>query len=143
MTFEAAISKDDKVLEIGTGSGYQAAILAEIAKEVYTVENIQPLYASSKKRLEKLGYDNINFKLGDGSKGWPEHAPFDAIIVTCASEEVPIELISQLKVGGRLVIPVGEKTLQHLLRVIKTEKGKTSVKDLGVVSFVPMTKPEE
>ncbi len=127
----------EKVLEIGTGSGYQAAILAEIAGTVYTVEILEPLAKRAEKTLEKLGYENIFVRVGDGYQGWPEHAPFDAIMVTAAPDHVPEPLVEQLKVGGRMIIPVGERS-QRLVLITKDEKGVKQERDLPVL-FVPMT----
>ena len=128
---------DDKVLEIGTGSGYQAAILAEIVKEVYTIEIIPELAKTAEELLNKLDYKNITVKCGDGYQGWKEHAPFDGIIVTAAPDHIPQPLVDQLKVGGRLVIPVGD-FYQELVVITKTEKG-TKKKSIIPVRFVPMT----
>lgn len=136
MTSAFGPRQEDKVLEIGTGSGYQAAVLAEVVKEVYSIEIVKELAESAEARLEGMGYDNIHVKHGDGFKGWPEHAPFDAIIVTAAPKEVPPRLIEQLKVGGRMVIPVGS-FFQELYLITKTEKGFTK-KQLFPVRFVPM-----
>ena len=108
MTEALNLDHKDKVLEIGTGSGYQAAILAEIVKEVYTIEIIEILGTSARERLEAMGYKNIHVKIGDGYKGWPEKAPFDAVIVTCAPEKIPKPLIDGLREGGRMIIPVGK-----------------------------------
>ncbi|MFC1753624.1 protein-L-isoaspartate(D-aspartate) O-methyltransferase [Thermoproteota archaeon] len=132
------LEPDDVVLEIGTGSGYQAAILAEIAKQVYTIEILEPLADSSRELLLSLGYENIEVLHGDGYKGWPEHAPFDKIIVTAAPDDIPMELVNQLKVGGKMVIPVGS-FYQELILIIKTEEGFTK-KSLLPVRFVPMVK---
>lgn len=130
-----------KVLEIGTGSGYQAAVLAEIVDEVYTIEIIEPLGNSAKNNLKKLGYSNINIKIADGFHGWKEHAPFDAIVVTAASEFIPPPLIEQLKEGGKMVIPVGAPfTTQHLMLVEKKKDGKWKTKNLLPVRFVPFTR---
>lgn len=138
MTQALNLNGDEKVLEVGTGSGYQAAILAEIAKEVYSIEIIPELAQRADSTLKSLGYKNIHVRVGDGFLGWPEAAPFQAIIVTCAPEEAPRPLIQQLADGGRLVIPVGEQgRAQMLRRYIKTEKG-VFPKDLGEVYFVPM-----
>ena len=137
MTECLGIKGNGKVLEIGTGSGYQAAILAEIAKEVYTVEIIEPLGRLAKMRLDDIGYKNIKVKIGDGYRGWKEYAPFDCIIVTAAPSEIPQTLIEQLKVGGKMVIPVG-KWFQELILVEKLDKGiKKST--IAPVRFVPMT----
>ncbi|MCM8800265.1 MAG: protein-L-isoaspartate(D-aspartate) O-methyltransferase [Candidatus Omnitrophica bacterium] len=136
MTELLELKGDEKVLEIGTGSGYQAAILAELAKEVYTIEIIEVLAEKAKKVLKELGYKNIYVRVGDGYLGWPEKAPFDAIIVTCAPSQIPKALIEQLKEGGRLVIPVGD-FFQNLKLVIK-RKNKIYIKDILPVAFVPM-----
>ena len=139
MTEALELDEDSRVLEIGTGSGYQAAILAEIAKEVYTVERIPALLERARRILEALGYDNIYFKLGDGTLGWEEHAPYDAIIVTAGAPEVPEPLVEQLKVGGRMVIPVGDEFSQRLLRVTKLDSsGKVKIEDLGGCVFVKL-----
>jgi protein-L-isoaspartate(D-aspartate) O-methyltransferase len=128
----------EKVLEIGTGSGYQAAILAELAKEVYTIEIIPELGKKAERTLRKLGYKNIKVKIGDGYIGWAEYAPYDAIIVTCAPDHIPQPLIDQLKDdGGRMVIPVGE-LFQELLLVEKKD-GKVSTRRITGCVFVPMT----
>lgn len=138
MTEAAQLKSDDKVLEIGTGSGYQAAILGELVKEVYSIEIVKELAVSSKKRLESLGYTNIVVKHGDGYKGWEEHAPFDAIIVTAAPPEIPEKLLEQLKVGGRMVVPVGS-FFQELLLIIRKVNGFDQ-RRLLPVRFVPMIK---
>jgi protein-L-isoaspartate(D-aspartate) O-methyltransferase len=127
----------EKVLEIGTGSGYQAAILAELVKEVYTIEIVESLASSARKKLDELGYRNIQVRAGDGYKGWPDAAPFDAVIVTAAPDHIPQPLIDQLKEGGRLVIPVGAG-FQTLKRIVKRE-GKVVTQDIIPVMFVPMT----
>lgn len=127
----------DRVLEIGTGSGYQAAILAELVKEVYTIEIIESLAKRAEELLKNLGYTNVYVRCGDGFKGWPEAAPFDGIIVTCAPTEIPPPLIEQLKIGGKLVIPVGE-FFQELIVATKTETG-IEKKSIIPVRFVPMT----
>ena len=137
MTELLDLKKDDKVLEIGTGSGYQAAILAEIVDEVYTIEIIKILAEEAQKCLKNMGYKNIKVRCGDGYQGWKEHAPFDAIIVTCAPPYIPQPIIDQLKVGGRMVLPVGE-FYQELIIVVKTEEGLTK-KSIIPVRFVPMT----
>ncbi|MBI4431098.1 MAG: protein-L-isoaspartate(D-aspartate) O-methyltransferase [Candidatus Omnitrophica bacterium] len=138
MTEALHLAPQDRVLEIGTGSGYQAAILAELAGEVYSIEIIKDLADRSKKLLEELEYENIFIKHGDGYKGWPEFAPFDAIMVTAAPKDVPETLIAQLKIGGRLIIPVGS-FFQELVLIVKTESGiQKSV--LLPVRFVPMIK---
>ncbi|GAB4334766.1 MAG: protein-L-isoaspartate(D-aspartate) O-methyltransferase [Candidatus Abyssubacteria bacterium] len=138
MTQMLELDGGEKVLEIGTGSGYQAAVLAEIAGEVYTIEILGPLARNAEKTLARLGYKNIHVRVGDGYKGWPEHAPFDAIIVTAAPGHIPQPLVEQLKPGGRMVIPVGE-WYQELKLITKDEDGNVKVhKDLPVM-FVPMT----
>lgn len=136
MTEAARIKSGDNVLEIGTGSGYQAAIIAEIAGKVSTIEVVEPLAEESRKRLQDLGYNNIEVRHGDGYKGWPEKAPFDAIIVTAAPPYIPEDLISQLKVGGRMVIPVGS-FFQELYLITRTKSGFEKV-SLIPVRFVPM-----
>jgi protein-L-isoaspartate(D-aspartate) O-methyltransferase len=137
MTELLDLKGDDKVLEVGTGSGYQAAILAELAKEVYSIEIIEKLATSAETLLLDLGYKNIKVKAGDGYLGWPEAAPFDAIVVTCAPDHIPRPLIDQLKEGGRMVIPVGEFT-QELKKIVK-RGGKLETTDVIPVIFVPMT----
>ncbi|OGP92960.1 MAG: protein-L-isoaspartate O-methyltransferase [Deltaproteobacteria bacterium RBG_16_48_10] len=127
----------EKVLEIGTGSGYQAAILAELAKEVYTIEIVEPLGISAQKLLQGLGYRNIRVKVGDGYLGWPEVSPFDAIIITCAPDHIPHPLTEQLKEGGRMVVPVGSYS-QALKKIVK-RSGKIESTDVLPVLFVPMT----
>lgn len=134
-----ALKGDEKVLEIGTGSGYQAAVLAELAHKVYTIEIIKSLADSSRELLKKLGYTNVEVLWADGYKGWPEYAPFDAIIVTCAPNDIPRPLAEQLAEGGRMVIPVGDdKGIQKLLLLQKTN-GKLEKKYITDVRFVPMT----
>jgi len=132
----------DKVLEIGTGSGYQAAVLATIVDEVYSIEIVEALAKSAEKRLQKLGYDNVHVRHGDGYKGWPAEAPFDRIIVTCSPESVPQPLIDQLREGGTMVIPIGERYQQSFYLLTK-EKGKLSQKKLVPTLFVPMTGESE
>ncbi len=136
MTSLLNLKGDEKVLEIGTGSGYQAAILAELAKEVYSIEILESLAESAKSLLESLGYTNIFVKCGDGYKGLPEHAPFDAIIVTCAPPSIPEPLLEQLKIGGRMVIPVGT-AYQELLLITRTQEGIKKESIIPVI-FVPM-----
>ncbi|MGQ9699914.1 MAG: protein-L-isoaspartate(D-aspartate) O-methyltransferase [Candidatus Bipolaricaulaceae bacterium] len=131
------LAPEDKVLEIGTGSGYHTAILAELAKEVFTVERIPELLWEAQERLRRLGYGNVQFRVGDGTKGWPEAAPFPAILVTAAAPRLPPSLLAQLSEGGRLVIPVGGKRHQDLWRVRKRE-GKPVYEHLCPVSFVPL-----
>ncbi len=140
MTDLVAPAADDVVLEVGTGSGYQAAILAEIVGHVYSIEIIEPLYESATGRLAMLGYDNVTTRLGDGYYGWAEHAPFDAIVVTAAASHVPPPLIEQLKPGGRLVIPVGGRFMtQQLLLIEKTDDGEIITRQIAAVRFVPLT----
>lgn len=141
MTEAARIDKDSKVLEIGTGSGYQAAILAQLCKEVYTVEIIEPLAEATKKLLAELGYINVHVHIGDGYKGWPNKAPFDVIIATAAPPKLPFSLADQLKEGGRLIIPVGTTVNQELLRIIRTKDG-IKQEELLPVRFVPMVEKE-
>jgi protein-L-isoaspartate(D-aspartate) O-methyltransferase len=130
----------DVVLEIGTGSGYQAAILSELVDRVYTIEIIEPLHLEGTARLERLGYDNVTTKLGDGYYGWEEHAPYDAIVVTAAASHVPPPLIRQLRPGGRLIIPVGDRFLtQQLLLIEKGESGEIVTRQIAAVRFVPLT----
>ena len=133
---------EHKVLEIGTGSGYQAAVLAEIVDEVYSVEIVSLLAKSATKRLKKLGYKNVHVRDGDGYKGWEEHAPFDSIIVTCSPESVPAPLADQLKEGGRMIIPLGERYQQAFYLLRKTE-GKLVKEKLVATLFVPMTGQSE
>lgn len=137
MTELLKLKGSEKVLEVGTGSGYQAAILADIGSEVFTIEILESLSERAQEILKSLGYSNINFKIGDGYGGWPEHAPFDAIIVTAASEHIPEPLIEQLKENGRMVIPIGD-LYQELLLITKTDKG-IEKKTVTPVRFVPMT----
>lgn len=140
MTETLDLKPEDKVLEIGTGSGYQAAILAELVKEVYTIEIVEKLGNRARQTLEKAGYKNVYVRVGDGYKGWPDKAPFDAVIVTCAPENIPKPLVQQLKEGGRMIIPVGkEGTIQMLVRGVK-EKGRLKTKEVMAVRFVPMVK---
>ena len=129
---------DDKVLEIGTGSGYQAAVLSPLVHEVYTIEIVPSLGRKAEKTLQRLGYGNVHVKVGDGYQGWKEHAPFDKIIVTCSPEEVPPELVAELKEGGRMIIPVGER-YQQMLYLLKKTKGKMVSEALLPTLFVPMT----
>ncbi len=137
MTEAIKPQKTDRVLEIGTGSGYQAAILGELCDQVYTIEIIESLGKSAENTLSELGYGNVHVKIGDGYKGWPEHAPFDAIIVTCAPTEVPEPLKEQLAEGGRMVIPVGRGFDQNLV-LLEKKKGKLVEKKILPVVFVPM-----
>ena len=137
MTDLLELTGKEKVLEIGTGSGYQAAILAQLAKAVYSIEYERELAATAELRLLKLGIDNVTVIVGDGSEGYPPEAPFDGIIVTAAAPEIPTPLIDQLKIGGRLVIPVGPRTSQQLLKVTKLKKDVKTL-EWGPVQFVPL-----
>lgn len=139
MTEILQLSGEEKVLEVGTGSGYQAAILAEIAKEVFTIEFIDELSRNAQKVLREKGYTNIHFRVGDGAYGWKEHAPYDAIIVTAAPSEVPKALQDQLKTGGRMIVPVGD-AFQELILIVR-EKRKFRKKKLLPVRFVPLVRP--
>jgi protein-L-isoaspartate(D-aspartate) O-methyltransferase len=137
MTSLLDLDGDDKVLEIGTGSGYQAAVLSRLAKAVYTIEIRAPLGRRAAETLKRLGYDNVHVRIGDGYKGWPEAAPFDGIVVTAAPDRIPPPLIEQLKVGGHMVIPVGN-FFQDLMVLTKTDKGLER-RTVIPVRFVPMT----
>jgi len=131
---------DDVVLEIGTGSGYQAAILAKLVKQVYSIEIIEALADESATRLKRLGYDNVTSKLADGYYGWEEHAPFDAIVVTAAASHVPPPLVRQLAPGGRMIIPVGGRFMtQQLLLLEKTANDEIITRQIAAVRFVPLT----
>jgi protein-L-isoaspartate(D-aspartate) O-methyltransferase len=138
MTEHLRLQPGDRVLEIGTGSGYQAAILAELVAEVYTIEIIEPLAKRAEATLQRLGYKNVHVKAGDGYKGWPDHAPFDAITVTCAPDHVPQPLIDQLKEGGRMIIPVGGFGDQELY-LLEKKNGQLQRRAVLPVRFVPMT----
>ncbi|NUQ65175.1 MAG: protein-L-isoaspartate(D-aspartate) O-methyltransferase [Pirellulales bacterium] len=143
MTEELDPQPSDKVLEIGTGSGYQAAVLSPLVREVYSIEIVEPLGRKAAAVLRKLAYENVHTKVGDGYQGWPEHAPFDKIIVTCSPEHVPPALVAQLREGGRMVIPVGERYQQNLYLMKKVD-GKMEFEALRPTLFVPMTgKAEE
>jgi len=139
MTETAEIEKGDKVLEIGTGSGYQAAVLAHLTDQVYTVEIIKELAEKAETTLKKLGYTQVKVKWGDGNLGWKKHAPYDAVIVTCASKKVPPALFDQLKEGGRLVIPLGSSSSSQVLTLVEKKQGKQVTKEILGVRFVPMT----
>jgi len=138
MSEVAALSGNERVLEIGTGSGYQAAILARLAAEVYSVESIQPLHDRARVILNAMGVTNVHLRCGDGSAGWPEEAPFDAILVTAAMPGVARPLLDQLTSGGRLVAPIGEDELQTLVRISRTN-GVWHEEYFGECRFVPMT----
>lgn len=137
MTEILNLKRSDKVLEIGTGSGYQAAILGELCDSVFTIEIVSELGNRAKNLLEVLGYTGINVKIGDGYQGWTVHAPFDAIIVTCAPTHIPIKLQEQLKEGGRMIIPVGQDYVQKLV-LLEKRKGEIHQKSVLPVRFVPM-----
>jgi len=140
MTDLIAPQDTDVVLEIGTGSGYQAAVLAELVQHVYTIEIIEPLFDTASTRLARLGYDNVTTRLGDGYYGWEQRAPFDAIVVTAAASHVPPPLIAQLKPGGRMVIPVGGRFMtQQLLLIEKTADDEIVTRQVAAVRFVPLT----
>ena len=139
MTQALTLARTDRVLEIGTGSGYAAAVLAEIAAEVYTVERLAPLAERARQRLADLGYANVHVLNGDGTLGWPEHAPYDAIVATAAGPHVPPALLDQLAIGGRLVMPVGAVAYdQSLIRVFRAETGDDRRETLEPVAFVPL-----
>lgn len=138
MTEKLALKGHEKVLEIGTGSGYQAAILGEVAREVYTIEIVEPLCRQAKTLLHQLGYQNVQVRCGDGYAGWPEQAPFDGIMVTAAPDHIPQPLLDQLKPGGRMILPVGDY-MQELVLIRKDADGKVSKENVIPVRFVPMT----
>ena len=132
-----------KVLEIGAGSGYQAAVLAEIVDQVYTVEIVPPLARQAKERMKALGYDNVHVREGDGFYGWPEEAPFDAIVVTAAAEYIPPPLIEQLKEGGRMIIPVGSPLRTQHLMLVEKKDGQVTTRNLMPVRFVPFSRDRD
>ena len=143
MTDLAEVTKNDAVLEIGTGSGYQAAVLAELAGRIYTIEIVEALGRRAAIDLDRLGYNNVAARIGDGYAGWPDEAPFDAILVTAAPEEIPEPLVEQLAIGGRMVIPVGaENEVQTLQVLTKQEDGQVIVSNVIAVRFVPFTRDE-
>ena len=139
MTIAAELSSTDKVLEIGTGSGYQAAVLGEIVREVYSVEIIETLARESNELLNELGYKNIRVQHGDGYRGWKEEAPFDAILITAASPKIPAPLLNQLKTEGRLVMPLGKNHAPQKLIVVTKTKNGLRERVVTNVAFVPMT----
>lgn len=136
MTLLLDTDQDSKTLEIGTGSGYQTALLSKACKAVYTVERIEALYVKAKARLNKAGYANIEFKLGDGSTGWQEHAPYDRIMVTAAASKIPDKLIEQLAIGGKMIIPVGSESVQELMLITKDSEKIIKKEVIGMVRFV-------
>jgi protein-L-isoaspartate(D-aspartate) O-methyltransferase len=129
-----------RVLEVGTGSGYQTAVLAEIIRQVYSIEIVPELGREAAKRLQHLGYRNVQVKIGDGYHGWKEQAPFDAIVVTAAAEYIPQPLVAQLKEGGRMVIPIGKQYMPQKLMLVEIKKGKVLTRNLMPVAFVPFTR---
>jgi protein-L-isoaspartate(D-aspartate) O-methyltransferase len=137
MTQLLGLSRDEKILEIGTGSGFQTAVLAQFSRRLYTVESVRGLAESARKRLRGMGFENIAFKHGDGSAGWSQHAPYAKIMVTAAAPAVPDTLIEQLVVGGRMVIPIGDRFQQELVVCDRTENGIEKRNECGVV-FVPL-----
>jgi protein-L-isoaspartate(D-aspartate) O-methyltransferase len=139
MTHHLHLNPEDKVLEIGTGSGYQAAVLAELAKKVYSIEIIEQLARTAQERLRALGYTNVWVKCGDGFYGWKEYAPYDAIIVTCAAPSIPQHLVEQLKEGGRIILPLGGEPFYQSLTVLTKKKGRVEKQRITDVVFVPMT----
>lgn len=138
MTDQLHLKPSDRVLEIGTGSGYHTAVLAELVKDVYTIEIIEPLAKEASARLARLGYNNAHVKAGDGYQGWPEVAPFDAIIVTCAPDKVPQSLTQQLKEGGRMIVPVGSTMADQQLYLLEKKGGQLAQRAILPVRFVPM-----
>jgi protein-L-isoaspartate(D-aspartate) O-methyltransferase len=138
MTQSLKLGSDDKVLEIGTGSGFQTAILAQFTRRVYSIERHRELGESTRKHLREMGYENIVFKIGDGSQGWIQHAPFDRIIVTAAAPVVPKALIEQLSIGGRMIIPTGSRDIQELEIYVRSADGVLKESGAGGVVFVPL-----
>jgi protein-L-isoaspartate(D-aspartate) O-methyltransferase len=144
MTELLALKPDDRILEIGTGSGYQTAVLAELAGEVFSVEIVPELAGAARATLCRLGYDQVHVRCGNGHDGWPEHAPYDAIIVTAAPAQVPPRLVDQLAPGGRMVVPVGPAGRTQILRLLRrTASGDIEAENLGGVRFVPFTGGDE
>ena len=143
MTEAVDVSGEDKVLEVGTGSGYQAAVLSRLVDHVHTIEIIEPLALRAEEAHDRVGYENVTVRTGDGYFGWPEEAPFDAIVVTAAPDHVPQPLVGQLKIGGRLVIPVGPVGgVQTLWLITKIGEDEVETRNLGAVRFVPLTREE-
>lgn len=140
MTQLLELRGDERVLEVGAGSGYQAAILSLLARDVFTVERIPQLAEKACRRLMELGYLNVHVRVGDGYEGWPEHAPYDAIIVTCAADEVPPPLVEQLADGGRLVIPVGESGWSQRLMLLRKRGADVEQREVAGVVFVPLVR---
>ncbi len=143
MTNLLMLDPDDRVLEIGTGSGYQAAVLAELVDQVYTIELLDSLGMRANDLLKGLNYENINCKIGDGYNGWEEFAPFDAIMVTAAADSVPPPLLEQLKVGGRMVIPVGNPSRIQMLKLIEKKKNRVTTQNIIPVRFVPFVREKD
>jgi protein-L-isoaspartate(D-aspartate) O-methyltransferase len=144
MTYAVAPDNNKKVLEIGTGSGYHAAVLAELTKSVYTIELLEPLANKARKQLDSMGYKNIEFKIGDGYKGWEKYAPYDGIIVTCSEDHIPQPLINQLAVGGRMIIPVRyAHNIQELILLEKDGRGQLKKTHLIPVQAVPLIRGGE
>lgn len=140
MTQHLAPEPNDRVLEIGTGSGYQTAVLSRLVKEVYSVEIVEPLARQAAADLQRLGFNNVHVNADDGYKGWPEHAPFDSIIVTCAPDHVPQPLVEQLREGGRMAIPVGERGRVQKFYLFRKKEGQLEQQQVLAVQFVPMTR---
>ncbi len=143
MTEALQLKKSDRVLEIGTGSGFQAAVLGKIVDSVYTIEIIEELALKAKKRLSNLGYDNVIVMTGDGYYGWPEKAPFNAVMVTAGAEEIPMALVEQLEHGGRMIIPVGPHNAVRQLVLVTKRKNKICKRNLMPVRFVPFTREKD
>ena len=143
MTEQIATQPGDRVLEIGTGSGYQAAVLAKLVKEVFTIEIVEPLAISAAEHFARLGDENITAKAGDGYLGWPEHAPFDAVMVTAAPDHIPQPLIDQLREGGRMIIPVGPVGGVQELKILRKKDGGIVLESIMPVRFVPLTRNSE
>ncbi len=141
MTAMLDVEPHHRVLEVGTGSGYQAAILSHLAKRIYSIEVVEPLGLAARERLKRLGFDNVEVRIGDGYQGWPEQAPFDRVILTASPPEIPQALVDQLAPGGRLVAPVGERAdVQYLMTVDKDADGNVTLRKGDAVRFVPMVK---